>query len=413
MRHAIVIGAGLAGAAVCERLCTRGWRVTLIERHAAPAAEASGNHAGSFHPLIARDGNRMARLTQAGVTYALDYWRTLEATGAQFGWQACGALQLSRGAVHGGAGSDPAVALEQGQQHGGQPGPHKAVAARAVARDGASALAGVALAGGGVFFEDGGWVRPAELVAAQLARCSSLQGTDFVSHFGRAVGQVRRSGGDWQVLDAAGVPIAAAAVVIAAGGASADVARWFGQSTWPIDSVRGRLTVIDARACVAPRLPVHRDGYVLPAIDGCIVAGASYERDGALDASTADRDNLRRLARLLQLPDGVPMAPLPQSRSASRAVALDRLPVVGALPDPAALTHALVTRKGVRLSDLPRLAGAYVAGAYASRGLTWAALGAEVLACIIEGNAPPLDGNLVESIDPARFAFRALRRAGA
>src|SRR6266850_1162496 len=51
-RTATVIGAGLAGAAICERLCARGWQVRLIERHAIPAQEASGNHAGTFHPLV-------------------------------------------------------------------------------------------------------------------------------------------------------------------------------------------------------------------------------------------------------------------------------------------------------------------------------------------------------------------------
>ena len=41
-RRAIVIGAGVAGAAACERLAARGWKVTLVERHAQPASEASG-----------------------------------------------------------------------------------------------------------------------------------------------------------------------------------------------------------------------------------------------------------------------------------------------------------------------------------------------------------------------------------
>ncbi|WP_201325096.1 FAD-dependent oxidoreductase, partial [Burkholderia sp. E168m23] len=45
-RRAIVIGAGLAGCAVVERLAARGWDVTLIERHERIASEASGNPAG-------------------------------------------------------------------------------------------------------------------------------------------------------------------------------------------------------------------------------------------------------------------------------------------------------------------------------------------------------------------------------
>src|SRR5258708_35052930 len=51
-RKATVVGAGLAGAALCERLCARGWEITLVEKHAAPAQEASGNHAGAFHPIV-------------------------------------------------------------------------------------------------------------------------------------------------------------------------------------------------------------------------------------------------------------------------------------------------------------------------------------------------------------------------
>src|SRR5471032_1029598 len=44
-RHAVVIGAGLAGCAVIERLAARGWRITSLERHASVAQDASGNPA--------------------------------------------------------------------------------------------------------------------------------------------------------------------------------------------------------------------------------------------------------------------------------------------------------------------------------------------------------------------------------
>ncbi|KHK52007.1 FAD-dependent cmnm(5)s(2)U34 oxidoreductase, partial [Burkholderia sp. A9] len=63
-RRAIVIGAGLAGCAVVERLAARGWDVTLIERHDRIASAASGNPAGVFHPLMTRDDNVASRLTR-------------------------------------------------------------------------------------------------------------------------------------------------------------------------------------------------------------------------------------------------------------------------------------------------------------------------------------------------------------
>jgi tRNA 5-methylaminomethyl-2-thiouridine biosynthesis bifunctional protein len=65
-RHAIVIGAGLAGSSAAERLAARGWTIALIERADAPGQGASGNLAGVLRPLPSLDDNRLARLTRAG-----------------------------------------------------------------------------------------------------------------------------------------------------------------------------------------------------------------------------------------------------------------------------------------------------------------------------------------------------------
>src|SRR5258706_14480587 len=78
-KAATVVGAGLAGAAVCERMCARGWEVTLIEKHAGPAQEASGNHAGTFHPIVTPDDSLFARLTRAAFLLSLSSWKRLSA----------------------------------------------------------------------------------------------------------------------------------------------------------------------------------------------------------------------------------------------------------------------------------------------------------------------------------------------
>ena len=416
---AIVIGAGLAGAAVCERLCARGWRVDLIEAHVEPAQEASGNHAGSFHPLLARDDNRLARLTHAGVRYALAYWRELEAAGHCFSWSACGALQLSRDDGK----ADPVTALSAGR--------YAPEFARGVTQSEASDLAGASVTSGGVFFGAGGWVQPASLVRAQLARCAADDAGRLTTHFGRAVSAAARSGNAWELADAHGHLIACAPVVVLAGGASAHLPHLFGQSIWPVESIRGQLTVLRAGMINAPRVPVHRDGYVLPQIDGQVVVGATYERAASQSAQHANRANIERLGHLLAAPFAAAAtskgnahatahaartvyaayaALEPEARVAYRAVARDRLPVIGALPDLREIDAAAVMRAGARLAHLPRMPGVYAAGAYASRGLTWAALGAEVLACLLDGTAAPLEAPLLDAIDPARFALHALRR---
>ncbi|MCD4543099.1 bifunctional tRNA (5-methylaminomethyl-2-thiouridine)(34)-methyltransferase MnmD/FAD-dependent 5-carboxymethylaminomethyl-2-thiouridine(34) oxidoreductase MnmC, partial [Burkholderia pseudomallei] len=64
---------------------------------------------------------------------------------------------------------------------------------------------------------------------------------------------------------------------------------------------------------------------------------------------------------------------------------------------------------GARLRDVPRATGLYGAFGYGSRGLVWAALGAELIAAQIDGEPWPLERELAEAIDPARFLVRALR----
>ena len=99
-------------------------------------------------------------------------------------------------------------------------------------------------------------------------------------------------------------------------------------------------------------------------------------------------------------------APL-RGRVGFRCVAPDRLPLVGRLPDFAA---AGATE---RLRDVPRHPGLHGLLGYASRGLIWAPLAAELLASMLEGEPLPLEVALVDGLDPARFVLRARRSSRA
>jgi len=85
----------------------------------------------------------------------------------------------------------------------------------------------------------------------------------------------------------------------------------------------------------------------------------------------------------------------------------DRLPLVGRLPDFAAAGAI------ERLRDVPRHPGLYGLLGYASRGLIWAPLAAELLAAQLEGEPLPLEMALVDALDPARFVLRARRSSRA
>ncbi len=344
-RKAVVVGAGVAGAAVCERLCARGWEVELRERHAEPAQEASGNHAGAFHPVLTPDDSIFARLTRAAFLYALPHWERLP--GVQH--DRCGVLQLAR--------TDKELDSQRDAVRGLPP-----EYAQFVSREQASEHAGVPVAAPGLWFAQGGWLKPRTLVQAQLDAC----GARLHRRFGKTVGELPR-----------------APVVILANAGEAP-------KLCPIPHlrlrrVRGQLTYVPEAALEPPHVVVLRGGMVLPAIDGVCVAGATYDLEDP-QAAVREEDHAGNLERLRAILGVEVRAPV-EGRVAFRAVTPDRVPVAGKIAD-----------------------GVYGAFAYGSRGLVWAALAAELIASELDGEPLPIEGALVNAMDPARFRRRAVSR---
>jgi tRNA 5-methylaminomethyl-2-thiouridine biosynthesis bifunctional protein len=387
-RRAIVIGAGLAGAAVCERLAARGWQLDLVDRQPTPAAEASGIPAGVFHPHISRDDSMLSRLTRAGFLYSLRRWEALDAAGAGLAWKRCGVLQLAKNAEDEARMAATVRALELPPDY-----------ASYLSRADAEKQVGCGLRSGGWWFPRSGWMRPSALVTAQLEAAGSA--VNF--HLGATVQSLARDGERWRALAADGTEIASAPVVVLA--SSHDASR-LAPCGAPLKRVRGQLTRLPAGAVPLPGAVLSGAGHLIPDADGTAIVGATYDFD---DDSMESREeghagNLERMTRLL--PDAsqrVDRATL-DGAVGFRCVSPDRLPLIGALPDGNAGNAALSAR------DCPRLPGLYGVFAYASRGLTWAALGGEIIAAALEGEPPPMEGELADAIDPARFLIRRARR---
>lgn len=384
-RSAIVIGAGIAGAAVCERLAARGWGVTLLERQGSPPA-GPGRHAGIFHPVVTRDDSLFARLTRASFLFSLNYWKNL----SNLNWERCGVLQLARDDAEGAAQSAAIRALALPPDY-----------AQYATREAASEHAGVPVAADGIWYPSGGWIRPLSLVSAQLA--SAAGGLE--ARFGCEVARIAREDGGWRAYDRAGRVLAQAPVMVLA---NAVEALELAPSRFArIRRVRGQISFLPAANFQAPRMVVLRGGFVLPAHGGESIAGASYDVDDDDAAPRADSHagNLERLERILP-GTGARFDPAALDGLAGfRAVAPDRLPLIGALADEGAPAP-----KNPRLATLPRLEGLYGAFAYGSRGLLWAGLGAEILASMLEGEPLPVEARLADALDPARFLLRAERR---
>ena len=398
-RRAIVVGAGLAGAAVSERLASRGWRIDLIERRPLPAAPAHGRYAGVFHPHVSRDDCILSRAARNGFLYAVTRWLALEQQGLPLAWARCGVLQLARNPVEERRMNDALAELA-----------YPAGYAHCLDRAGAEALSACGLRSGGWWFSGSGWMRPLSLIAAQLAAAGAYGGTvsALAAHRGRSVHAIDRRGGEWRALDAQGALIASAPVLVLAN--SNDTAR-LASLAQPLQQIRGQISYVPAQGIGAPSVVLTGNGYVLPESGGILVTGSTYDRDDA-DPELQLRGheaNLLRLAQLLpQAPAGLDAATL-DGAVGFRCVAPDRMPLVGALPDVAAARVHKASLSGAHLADLPRCAGLYCASAFASRGLIWAALAAETIASLIEGEPLPVEGDLADALDPGRFVLKQAR----
>lgn len=364
-RRAIVIGGGLAGTLVAERLAVRGWSADLIERRDGLARETSGNPAGVLQPVPAADGNRLSRLTLAGFHYAL---RRLQdfSTDPQLIWQQCGVLRLAR--------SDKQAMRQRRIADSGLLPPE---VLRWVEVDEASALAGWRVPAPGWWFPQGGWVHPPALCDAALRAA----GESVRLHMQREVCDLLREDNGWRAVDAAGEIIAAAPVAILANGYLAR--RFAATAALPLRPLRGQVTCIPAEAGRDIKVVVSREGYVTPACSfGVHVVGATYE-EGSTDTLTRQEDHRANLERLKNLlPDFAATVDPARigGRAGIRCVGPNRLPLAGAIAGAEGLFGLL---------------------GLGSRGLVYAPLCAELLAATIEGEPLPLESDLAAGLTPA------------
>jgi len=383
-RHAVVVGAGVAGACAAQALAAAGLEVTVLERRDAPAAEASGNPGGLFHGTVNGDDGPYARLFRAAALQAAQAYAGAVAEGVA--GAVSGLLRLQTTA----AGLPAMQALLQAQ---GLPADY----VQALDAAEAAARAGVPLGWPAWFFPGGGWMSPPGLARHALA----TPGVRFIG--GVNVAALERAGTAWRLRDAAGEVLAEAPIVVLANAAQAQA---LAGTAWPLRHTRGQVTHWAGPHPL--RLPVAGDGYAVP-LPGGLLCGATREPGTPGDDAVREADhrwNLDRLQRLAGLAAPADASSW-QGRTGYRLHTDDRLPIVGALP----LAEQPQRRDQARL--LHRETGLFVLTALGARGLTLAPLMARLIAAQATGTPWPLEQELADAVDPARWGVRAARAAGA
>jgi tRNA 5-methylaminomethyl-2-thiouridine biosynthesis bifunctional protein len=449
-RHAMIIGAGLAGAACAHALAVRGWTVDVLDA-AGAAAGASALPAGLAHARVSPDDDRLARLGRAGLAALLAAIPEPQRAAL---WQG-GGLLLAESASEFAALTAIAAALALPPS-----------VAEVVDAGDASLRAAAQVSQGG-WWPAGGVAAASSLVRAWLATPGvRLQGACRVHRVYRvpdaakchAPGACMQAAGTfagtlsdspsaaqttplWQALDETGRVLAQAPVCIVA--IALDTARLLdashlnpGGQSLPLRPQAGQAFLVPAAAL--PQLsglqrPLVGDAYVLPLPAAALQAlpnapdsndatltqapwlllGATYEDDpNALMPREAAWAHI--VAGLAPLVGTLPPAPPAAARlfQGVRAVAHDRLPCAGPWPDWTALASAKPGALHRPADELPPLPGLYLSTAMGSRGLTLAALAAACIATHLEGEPAPLERDLIAALAPGRFGLRRALREG-
>ncbi|SFU30115.1 tRNA 5-methylaminomethyl-2-thiouridine biosynthesis bifunctional protein [Polaromonas sp. YR568] len=376
----VVIGAGLAGAAVAASLARRGWQVTVLDAGEAPAAGASGLPAGLLAPHVSPDDNVLSRLSRGGIRATLQQAEALLQPGSD--WAPTGVLEHcvehprklpdtwhSDWADAAADWSRPASAVQLAQ----------------------CSLPPEAPA---LWHARSGWIRPAGLVNAWLA-------TPGVQWRGRcAASKLERATGGWRVLDAEGRELATAElVVLAAGYGSRALATSADRGTdLALQAIRGQVTWGPHEPGLAdalPPFPVNGLGSLAPAVPApgggtAWLTGASFERDNPQPEIRAgdNRHNLERLQTLLPQAAGVLLEKFEtgqiQAWAGVRCATPSRLPALGTIG---------TTEHGL-----------WVCSGMGSRGLTFAALCGELLAARLHAEPLPVEQRLADALKPQTVA---------
>ena len=402
-----VIGAGISGAAIARVLAMRGWQVQVLDAQIGPAQGASGLPAGLVSPVRSADDGPVSQLTRTGCALTRQHAQALLAQGQD--WEPSGAW-LRRPAATEAQDAPPALWLPE-------------------------AL----------------WLKPAALVQAWLA-------TAGVAFTGNArVHRLERQGEDWVCLNEAGQELSRSPLLVIA--SALDAARLLAPANGATDRADASGTAdatpiasASTPATAAPDLLRHRRPETTPALAQALaglhpmyggvsigpcagladlpskpvqgrgnflpsvplsqamgqglesgqgsgvgqsddqrpfwLAGASFDPNPDTDAQALHQANRERLAQ--HLPK-VAAALAPQFDAAQvqlwrgqRCVSHDRLPLVGAVqaaPD----------------------ASLWISAAMGARGLSLAALCAELLAARIHGEPLPVPARLAKLLDAQRL----------
>jgi len=390
---AIVIGAGLAGASVAYRLAEAGWQVTVLEADSEVANHASGNLAGTIHPLITADWNLRSQWYLQGFEATL---RLL------LPW-------LARSEIQGNlAGLVQLAVTDVGEKR------VKAALSRVglpkafaywMTQSECEVKAGSSVSAAGLYFPQAGWVNPPSIVK----RC--LQHSNIHVECHQVVSRFERIENQWHVNTQSDT-FTADCLVVATGSLNAELNQTLGL---PIRPVKGQVSHLSPEQQTAPlNCAVMHEGYSVTLDNGVAVTGATFEApDMSLSLSVESHQANLEITKTA-LPDWIQAeAKEVKGRVAFRPTTPDHLPIIGPVANPdwveqnylsQSHTHAVYRYPSQKYQP-----GLFVSNGHGPRGLMSVFLAAESIVADLQGGSLLQPLSLYHASHPVRFAIRPWR----
>ena len=386
-RQALVIGAGLSGSAVAHSLASRAWSVTVLDQGTDVGAGASGLPAGLAAPHVSPDDNVLSRITRAGVQATLQRAGALLQSGTD--WALTGVLEHNLG--------------DKRRLPTAAPGDTSTSASAAQI-----AAAGLPPDTPALWHAHAGWIRPRQLVAAQL----KTPGVHV--QWDQKVSAIVRRGDAWAALDAQGATLAHAPLLVVASafdslallqnqpGFAVPLNPLRGQVSWGLMSEleadlqsKGWTGSGASLSVRVPHFPVNGHGSFIsgvtsPSGQAGWFIGSTFERD-CTQAPVLPEDHAANQVRLSTLLPHLGEAMKRQFQpdrvhgwAGLRCTLPNRLPAVGPV-------------------DSQGLPGLWISAGMGARGISLAVLCGEIVAAWLENQALPLPPDLLKHLMAERY----------
>lgn len=391
-QHAVVIGAGLSGAATAYSLATRGWRVDVLDQGSELGAGASGLPAGIFATHVSPDNNVLSRITRDGVRATLHRAKLLLQEGKHW--------KLSQLLEHRYAGKR--------ELPGGQQWPAAGHAWSTHASTTQKLAGGLDENAKALWHPLAGWIQTPEFVKAQLSH------PNITWRGNCRVAQLQKVNSQWQALDEKGQCMAQSELLVLANAHAcqnllnsvvcSDNDNAATRPHLPATALRGQVTWGSMNALperlrhALPTFPVNGHGsYIghltLPQADQKEqqwLVGSSFQRND-FDLTTRTEDlhsNMQQWAELMPaLQEDIRHkidTRTTHSWAAIRSALPDRVPAVGEF------SH-------------PDFKGLHVCTGMGARGISWSVLCGELLAAHITHEPLPMAATLAKRMAASRF----------